>query len=97
MSTDIKEATGALSTQLEIIPGVKSIQGAPERMVVEFTDGVTATVVPSPIGKFFGRIEFDVYTPAEAGSIAPHCVTPKLDRDGVVRLLGLLAHTASTH
>lgn len=96
MATDNHELTGALLTQLGLIPGVKSIQRGPERMAVDFTDGMTATVVLSLIGKFFGRVEFDVYTPAENRSSVPHSVVPKLDPDGVVRLLSRLAQSAST-
>lgn len=91
------KATLDLITCVESMSGVKSVRLEAEKMVVEFSDGVTATIVASPIAKFFRRVGFDVFLPSEAGSLVAHSVVPEKSPDEVINLLTTLGKKAATH
>lgn len=78
------------------IPGVKSIKEDKGRMVVEFEDGVKATVVESPLSQVRRELVYDVFLPSSHGPMFAADLAPSMTPDDVVKLLTDLANKAAT-
>lgn len=85
-----------LPTDPANIPGVASVSADDGRMVVEFADGVTATVARSPLSLFSRRDSFDVWLPGSRTGFADD-VAPSKSPVEVIAILTELAAKAAAH
>lgn len=85
-----------LPTDPTTIPGVVSVTATTGRMVVEFCNGVTATVVWSPLSAFSQRESFDVWLPPSRLGFASD-VAPSKSPAEVIAMLTELAAKAAAH
>lgn len=90
----LKAPGNKLSLQAAQIPGVNSIMEDAGRMVVEFDDGVKATVVESFVAKLRREPSYDVFLPSSHGLMFAADVAPSLTADSVMKLLSELASKA---
>lgn len=87
----------ALPTDPATIPGVASVAAEDGRMVVEFSNGVTATVARSPLSAFSRRELFDVWLPSSRPGIVAADVAPSKSPAEVIEMLTELAAKAAAH
>lgn len=75
------------------IPGVASVTTKDGRMIVQFSDGKTATVERSPLARFSHRDSFDVWLPPTRTDAAAEVALSKSPAE-VVSLLNKMAALA---
>jgi hypothetical protein len=78
------------------IPGVLSVSADDGRMVVEFSNGVTATVARSPLSTFSRQESFDVWLPPTREGFGAE-VAPSKSAAEVIAMLTKLATKAADH
>lgn len=86
----------ALPIDPTTIPGVASVVADDGRMVVEFTNGVTATVARSPLAAFSRRDSYDVWLPPTRPGFAAN-VAPSKSPAEVISMLTEFAAKAAAH
>lgn len=94
----VMPSTTLLPIRIEMIPGVVAIDSCGERMKVNFTNGLKATVVRSPLTKFsHSETEtFDVWLPPSREGVAAD-VAPSKTAEQVVALLNEMAAKAASN
>jgi hypothetical protein len=91
--TSVRSELTPITAKLSLIPGVVSVSESHDRMVVEFSSGLIATVARSPLSAFTERETFDVWLPSTHIGCAADVAPNKSRAEVITMLTAFAAHS----